>query len=194
MSDPSDPSSVDTLTDTLIQFPGTIVFTSHDPTFLIRVSTRVVDIDEGQARDYIGDYEYYCWKCAKELEDQIPPEAKLDKKKEKAQKEQPTTEHVTNGKAPTAVVPPAGPSRRDISKSIARLEKQVAAAEQEIATLEEEIKTRDVELAAPETYQDYSRWNSLHKEREKWNRDLDRLTHKWADLTAQLEKQQSQIS
>ena len=63
-----------------------------------------------------------------------------------------------------------------------------------ISRLEEQIKVRDVELAAPETYQDYSRWNSLHQEREKWTRDLDRLTHKWADLTAQLEQQQSQIS
>jgi len=74
------PSCVDMLTDALIQFPSTIAFISHDPTFLMRVSTRVVEIDEGQARDYIGNYEYYCWKRAKELEDQIPPEAKLDKK------------------------------------------------------------------------------------------------------------------
>jgi ATP-binding cassette subfamily F protein 3 len=164
----------------------------------MRVSTRVVEIDEGQARDYIGDYEYYCWKRAKELEDLIPPEAKLDKKKskkkEKAQKEQPTTEHVTNGAITTTVAPPAGPTRRDLSKSIARLEKQVTTAEQEIATLEEQIKARDIELAAPETYQDYSRWNALHQEREKWTRDLDRLTHKWADLSAQLESQKSEIS
>jgi len=101
--------------------------------------------DEGQARDYIGAYEYYYWKCAKELEDQIPPEAKLDKKKEKAQKEQPTTEHVTDGTATATVVPPTAQSRRDLSKSFARLEKQVATAEQEIATLEEQIKARDIE-------------------------------------------------
>lgn len=194
-----DPSSVDMLTDALLQFPGTIVFISHDPMFLMRVSTRVVEIDEGKARDYIGDYEYYCWKRSKELEDQIPPEAKLEKKKskkkQKPEKEKPTTEHIINGTTTTpGVAPPAAPSRRDLSKSIARLEKQVANAETEIAQLEEQIKARDVELAAPETYQDYSRWNTLHKEREKWTRDLDRLTHKWGDLTAQLEKQQSQIS
>lgn len=151
-----DPASVDMLTDALIQFPSTIAFISHDPTFLMRVSTRVVEIDEGQARDYIGNYEYYCWKRAKELEDQIPPEAKLDKKKskkkEKANKEQPTTEHVTNGAPTSTVAPPSGQTRRDFSKSIARLEKQAATAEQEIATLEEQIQGRDIELADPETY------------------------------------------
>ena len=65
-------------------------------------------------------------------------------------------------------MPPATPSRRDLSKSIARLEKQVATAEKDIAQLEEQIKARDIELAAPATYQDYSRWNVLHQEREKW--------------------------
>jgi len=193
-----DPTSVDMLTDALLQFPGTMVFISHDPTFLMRVATRVVEIDDGQARDYIGDYEYYCWKRAKELEDQVPPEATVDKKKskkkEKPQKEKPTTEHSTNGTATTTVAPPDGPSRRDLSKSIARLEKQVTTAEKDIAQLEEQIKVRDVELADPATYQDYSRWNSLHHEREQWGHDLDRLTHKWGDLSAQLEKQQSQIS
>ena len=193
-----DPTSVDMLTDALLQFPGTMVFISHDPTFLMRVATRVVEIDDGQARDYIGDYEYYCWKRAKELEDQVPPEATLDqkksKKKEKPQKEKPTTEHSTNGTPTTTVAPPTAPSRRDLSKSIARLEKQVTTVEKDIGQLEEQIKAREVELADPATYQDYSRWNALHHEREQWGHDLDRLTHKWADLSALLEKQQSQIS
>ncbi len=193
-----DPASVDMLTDALVQFPGTIVFISHDPTFLMRVSTRVVEIDEGQARDYIGDYEYYCWKRAKEIEDQIPPEAKIDKKKskkkDKGKKDHPTTENIPKVTTPITETPATGPTRRDLSKSIARLEKQVASAEKEITQLEEQIKARDVELAAPETYQDYSRWNTLHQEREKWSRELDRLTHKWGDLSAQLEQQQSQIS
>ena len=54
-----DPASVDVLTDALLDFPGTIVFISHDPIFLTRMATRVVEIDEGNARNYFGDYEYY---------------------------------------------------------------------------------------------------------------------------------------
>src|SRR5574341_378350 len=63
-----DPASVDVLTDALTEFPGTIVFISHDPTFLTRIATRVVEIEDGKARDYHGDYEYYLWKRAQELE------------------------------------------------------------------------------------------------------------------------------
>ena len=43
-----DPASVDMLTDAMIDFPGTIIFISHDPTFLTRIATRVVEIEDGQ--------------------------------------------------------------------------------------------------------------------------------------------------
>jgi len=49
-----DPASVDVLTDALLDFPGTIVFISHDPIFLTRMATRVVEIEDGRALDYIG--------------------------------------------------------------------------------------------------------------------------------------------
>ena len=114
-----DPSSVDILTDALIDFPGTMVFISHDPTFLSRVATRVVEIDEGQARDYVGDYEYYLWKRAKELEAQLEKEESSPslkaKKKRKSQDEAPT-----NGTPETPK-----PSRRELTKTVTRLEKQV---------------------------------------------------------------------
>jgi ATP-binding cassette subfamily F protein 3 len=90
--------------------------------------------------------------------------------------------------------PTSAPSRRDLSKGVARLEKQVANIEQDIAQLESRMKTRDVELADPATYQDYARWNKLHREREQWTHELDRLTHRWGDLSAELESQKSQIS
>ena len=190
-----DPASVDILTDALTNFPGTIVFISHDPTFLMRVATRVVEIDEGQARDYIGDYEYYLWKRSKELEQESPPETvqlkKLDKKAKKSKEPSPPSNGTPPAPQPEAAQPS---SRRDLSKSIARLEKQVAKAEQDIADLETRIKDRDAELANPATYQDYSRWNTLHQERDQWGHELDRLTHKWGDLSAELESQKSQIS
>ncbi|HEX7093181.1 MAG TPA: ABC transporter ATP-binding protein, partial [Nitrospiraceae bacterium] len=63
-----DPASVDMLTDALSDFPGTIIFISHDPTFLTRVCTRVIEIEEGKARSFSGDYEYFLWKTAQEVE------------------------------------------------------------------------------------------------------------------------------
>jgi ATP-binding cassette subfamily F protein 3 len=185
-----DPGSVDVLTDAMTVFPGTIVFISHDPTFLSRVATRVVDIDEGVLTDYIGDYEYYLWKRSKELEELRKKEDAQQASKPKGKKGK---KH-TNGSS-TIESPPLEKktNRRDITKSINRLEKQVTRAEEEIADLEEQIKTRAVELAVPDLYQDFARWNALHQEHEQWKRDLNVLTDKWSDLSAQLETQKQQM-
>lgn len=121
-----DPASVDVLTDALIEFPGTIVFISHDPTFLNRVATRIVEIEDGRARDYFGDYEYYLWKQAQELDSIREITKALESQKPRSPK--------TTIKPPTPL--PASPQlkgtvpdRRELSKSLARLEKQVTRAE-----------------------------------------------------------------
>ena len=178
-----DPASVDVLTDALTDFPGTIVFISHDPTFLMRVSTRVVEIEDGKARDYYGDYEYYLWKRAQELESI----------KESSEELKPTAAQQRTQKAGKQA-PPASderaastPNRRYLTKSRDRLEKQVARAETEIAEMEARIKARDQELADPALYQDFGRWNELHHEQERWKKDLERLTARWTDLSQELE-------
>ena len=179
-----DPASVDVLTDALTDFPGTIVFISHDPTFLMRVSTRVVEIDDGKARDFHGDYEYYLWKRAQELESikESSEDLRPTAAQQRAQK---------SGKNASKTAPaphtPSGPNRRDLTKLRDRLAKQVSQAEAEIAELETRIKERDQELADPALYQKFSRWNELHHEQEKWKKDLERLTSRWTDLSQELE-------
>ena len=84
-------------------------------------------------------------------------------------------------------------NRRDITKSMNRLEKQVAHAEQEIGVLEEQIKARGTELAAPELYQDFPRWNELHLEHEQWKHALEILANKWSDLSSQLESKKQEM-
>jgi len=182
---------VDVLTDALTDFPGTIVFISHDPTFLMRVSTRVVEIDDGKAREFHGDYEYYLWKRAQELEsikessEDLRPTA-AQQKAQKSGKNAPNTEPAPHASS--------GPNRRDLTKLRDRLEKQVAQAEKEIAEMEERIKARDQELADPALYQKFSRWNELHHEQEKWKKDLERLTARWSDLSQELEDVKNKLA
>ena len=176
-----DPSSVDVLTDALTDFPGTIVFISHDPTFLARIATRVVDIEEGKTRDYLGDYEYYLWKKAQELESIKETSEELG-----------TNDKVENKAVPEKLSPPAptkpkGGERRELAKAESRLEKQVSRAEEEIAELETRIRTRDQELADPILYQEFARWNQLHLEQDRWKKDLEQLATRWESLSKELE-------
>jgi ATP-binding cassette subfamily F protein 3 len=177
-----DPASVDMLTDALTEFPGTIVFISHDPTFLTRISTRVIEIEEGKARSFSGDYEYYLWKKTQEVESikETSDELKgTDRGK---------TAAPTRAMASQAQAKPSAGDRRDLNKTQARLEKQVARAEAEIAEYETKIKARDLELANPALYKDEStKWSALHLEQNGWKKELVRLTARWETLSAELD-------
>ncbi len=175
-----DPASVDALTDALMEFPGTIIFISHDPTFLTRIATRVVEIEGGQAKNYFGDYEYYLWKKAQELESIKETREELE--------EQDTGPRGAGAATMTASPVPKSNSRnrRELSKTHARLEKQVARMEAEIAAIEQRIRARDQELADPALYQDFARWHALHLEQETWKQDLERLTARWEHLAEEL--------
>jgi ATP-binding cassette, subfamily F, member 3 len=176
-----DPASVDMLTDALTEFPGSIIFISHDPTFLTRIATRVVEIENGQARNFFGDYEYYLWKKAQEFESIKETSEELEGKG--ASKSSGPTRAMNNQ---TSTKPSAG-DRRDLSKTQARLEKQVARAEREIAEIETKVKVRDRELVDPALYQEFSRWNVLHMEHDEWKKELERLNARWESLSAELE-------
>ena len=175
-----DPASVDVLTDAMIDFPGTIIFISHDPTFLTRIATRVVEIEDGNARNFFGDYEYYLWKKAQEFESIKESSEELGaKSREKAA-------GPTKAMAAQSATKSAAGDRRDLNKTQARLEKQVARAEAEIAEQETKIKERDQMLADPALYQEFSKWNGLHQEQDTWKKELERLTARWESLSSEL--------
>ncbi len=183
-----DPTSVDVLTDALIDFQGTIVFISHDPVFLSRVATRVVEIEDGRVKDYLGDYEYYLWKRSQEFE-------ALNAQEEPRTRTGPKTQKTRNASPATEAIPPSKkPTRRDMTKTINRLEKQVARSEEEITALEDRIKARAEELATPELYRDFPRWNELHQEHERWKEELDVLTNRWSTLSTELAELKDQLA
>jgi len=175
-----DPASVDVLTDAMIDFPGTIIFISHDPTFLTRISTRVVEIEDGKARNFFGDYEYYLWKKAQEFE------SIKESSEELGGKPQGKTAGPTKAMASQSAPKSSAGDRRDLNKTQARLEKQVARAEAEIAEQETKIKVRDQVLADPALYQEFAKWNGLHQEQDMWKKDLERLTARWESLSSEL--------
>lgn len=178
-----DPASVDVLTDALIDFPGTMVFISHDPVFLTRVATRVVEIEEGLPLDYLGDYEFYLWKRARDLEDATAAEA---------------PEFRPNGRPSVAQRPAKasgqGVDRRELTKALSRSESQVERTEGAIAQLEERIRVRTQELTSAELYQDHERWYALHQERQTWEADLERLMEEWAVLMDRCNNLQEQLN
>ncbi|HXH11273.1 MAG TPA: ABC-F family ATP-binding cassette domain-containing protein [Alphaproteobacteria bacterium] len=177
-----DPASVDVLTDALLDFPGTIVFISHDPVFLSRVASRVVEIEDGTALDYPGDYAYYLWKRAQELDDEEEetPAARRNGR--------------PHGRSPAAKPRAQGPDRRELVKALDRAERRLADLEGAVAELEGRIRVRDGELESEALYQDHARWHALHLERQRWDHDLEQLMAAWAQQSEQVAALQQQIA
>ena len=54
-----DLDSKEILENALIDYPGTILFVSHDRYFINRIASKVVELNVEGVTDYLGDYDYY---------------------------------------------------------------------------------------------------------------------------------------
>ncbi len=85
-----DVETVEALAEALLKYKGTVIFTSHDRHFMKRIATSIVEVRDGCAKNYLGDYEAYLYYINKEIEEgervaadvknpSAPPEAKFSK-------------------------------------------------------------------------------------------------------------------
>jgi ATP-binding cassette, subfamily F, member 3 len=63
-----DVDTVDALAEALLEYAGTVIFTSHDRHFTKRVATCIVEVRDGRVTKYSGQYEAYVYKVNKEIE------------------------------------------------------------------------------------------------------------------------------
>ena len=67
------------LEETCLEYPGAILFVTHDRAFLQRVATRILDLDRGRLRSYPGDYERYLERREQEWAAEEHQNAEFDK-------------------------------------------------------------------------------------------------------------------
>jgi ATP-binding cassette subfamily F protein 3 len=109
-----DVDTVEALASALLNYKGTVIFTSHDRHFMKRVATCIVEVRDGHVTNYRGDYEAYLYSVNKEIEE---GERELAK---------------GMSRAPTAGTPVKRPqqpprrSERDIRKEMTNLERTIA--------------------------------------------------------------------
>ena len=54
-----DLDSKEILENALLDYPGTILFVSHDRYFINRIASKVVELNKDGATEYLGDYDYF---------------------------------------------------------------------------------------------------------------------------------------
>jgi ABC transport system ATP-binding/permease protein len=74
-----DVETIEWLESFLLEYPGAIVFVTHDRAFLQRLATRIVELDRGRLTSWPGDYASFLDKKAALLENESAANAKFDK-------------------------------------------------------------------------------------------------------------------
>lgn len=62
-----DVETVEALANAFLKYKGTVVFTSHDRHFMSRVATNIIEVSDGCARNYHGNYEAYLYSISQEI-------------------------------------------------------------------------------------------------------------------------------
>src|SRR5207244_915509 len=63
-----DVDTIEALAEALLEYKGTVIFTSHDRHFTKRVATCIVEVRDGRVIDYRGPYTAYLDKVNQEIE------------------------------------------------------------------------------------------------------------------------------
>lgn len=64
-----DVDTVKALAQALIDYKGTVIFTTHDRHFMKRVATCVIEVRDGRVTNYGGGYDAYLYAVNKEIDD-----------------------------------------------------------------------------------------------------------------------------
>ena len=64
-----DVDTVEALAEALLEYQGTVIFTSHDRHFMKRIATCIIEVRDGRVINYRGDYEAYLYAVNKEIDD-----------------------------------------------------------------------------------------------------------------------------
>lgn len=159
-----DLDSKEVLENALIDYPGTILFVSHDRYFINRIATKVLELGTEGSLEYLGDYDYF-----------------LEKKQEMA-------ELAAMEKAASAYVveAPAAKISFQQDKETKKLERQrkrkLEEIESRIEELELLIEENEALLCDPDVYQDHQRVLVINNENDNARQELDQLMEQWAEL------------
>jgi len=163
-----DLDSKEILENALVDFPGTILFVSHDRYFINRIATKVFELSTDGVTEYLGDYDYYIEKKEEMMEIQ-----KLSEESEHNQTQEPASDLDAK-------------TRYEQEKELKKLERQKKRRVEEIETLieslEMEIAEKEQQFLHPEIYSDHTKVAELNKEIEKAKAKIETLLEEWSEL------------
>lgn len=161
-----DVDTVEALAQALIDYKGTVIFTTHDRHFMKRVATCVIEVRDGKVTNYGGGYDAYLYAVNKEIDD--------------GERELATQ----MSKAPPSAVKPAVATARAPRRDERTIRKEISAVEKSIARLDDQKKKANAQLLETSDAKEALR---LHNEAESLATQLAEAEERWCELQAEIE-------
>ncbi|WP_144463604.1 ABC-F family ATP-binding cassette domain-containing protein [Siminovitchia fortis] len=167
-----DLDSKEVLENSLVDYPGTILFVSHDRYFINRIATKVVELTENGTVEYLGDYDYY-----------------VEKKMEMAELEKIAREKMADkSKAVSKTVDKKSYSQEKEMRKLERQRKRrISEIEEHVEQLEADLAEKEELLCRPDIYEDHEQSLAIHLEVEKIKDEIDQLMEEWTELSEDMD-------
>ena len=161
-----DLDSKEILENALIDYPGTILFVSHDRYFINRIASKVIELNLEGVTDYLGDYDYYV-------------EKKLEQEELKALQQNEQQSAIQSN--------PSEKTSYQQDKEAKKLERQrqrrIEQIENQIEELEQAVDQNEQLLCDPEVFQNHVKSLEINEENEKYKQELEQLMEEWTTLS-----------
>ncbi|MED1512526.1 ABC-F family ATP-binding cassette domain-containing protein [Bacillus proteolyticus] len=164
-----DLNSKEILENALIDYPGTLLFVSHDRYFINRVTTTVIELSTEGAQEYLGDYDYYV-----EKKNEMIERAEFEQQ-EQQENQAPVQKTVAQEKLNYLEEKERKQLERQRTRKIEELEQNIIEFEEEIATLEDQ-------LCLPEIYADYEKASEITTKKQTLQEQLEACMAEWEEL------------
>ena len=158
--------SKEALEAALIDFPGTLLFVSHDRYFINRIATKVWELSSNGLTEYLGDYDYYVEKKAEQEE------------LRKLQQEN----------APTRSAKSAEPMQDSYEETKRKKQEErkrqrrIAELEEEISSLETAVQALEQQLLDPDVYMNHEKATEVNDQLSAKKSQLEALIDEWTEL------------
>lgn len=167
-----DIDSKEVLENALIDFPGTLLFVSHDRYFINRMATKVIEISENGLSVYLGDYDYYLQK--KEEKEAL---SALERESDSFKKDTQENPAVSSDRE----------RQKENQRTIRKLTRQIEEIESQMQSLEEELAEITAELSNPNIYNNADLLTDLSKKNTLLHEQQTALLNEWEELSLELE-------
>lgn len=163
-----DIDSKEVLESALINFPGTIIFVSHDRYFINKIADQVVEMEHTGSTVYLGDYDYY---IAKKLEEE--ERAKLLETEKKPKK--------------TEVKQLSFKEEKARQSEQRRINREITSIEEEIEKYEIKLESLEIQLTKPEVFQDHEKALEISEEIATLKTKIESLMERWESLNTDVD-------